>query len=88
MVTMPGCTHEICKGCFKDHFTITIKERTVKHFNCPVCGEPDLANRDMSQVVYLELFVGMVSVRILFSLSMVIMQRLITGDKYNYVIMR
>ena len=61
---MPGCTDEICKECFKAHFTLTIKEKTVKHFNCPLCGKPDLANRDMSQGVYLELFVNMVSVRI------------------------
>ena len=64
MVTMPGCTDEFCKECFKQHFTIAIKEKTVKHFNCPSCKEPDLANRDMSQELYLELFVQLVSIRI------------------------
>lgn len=63
MVTMPGCTDSFCKDCFKGNFTITIKEKSVKHFNCPLCNEPDLANRDMMQAVYLELFVGMVSYR-------------------------
>ena len=60
MVAMPSCIHSVCKACFKGHFTITIKEKMVKHFNCLICGEPDLANRDETQDIYLELFVGLV----------------------------
>jgi len=60
MVTMPGCTDSFCKDCFSMNFKMAIKEKSVKHFNCPLCSEPDLANRDMMQQVYLELFVGMV----------------------------
>ena len=40
---------------------MVIKEQSVKHFNCPMCSEPDLANRDDSQAMYLELFVSLVS---------------------------
>ena len=61
MVNMPGCTDILCKDCFKGHFTVVIKEQSVKHFNCPMCSEPDLANRDDSQAMYLELFVSLVS---------------------------
>ncbi len=58
MLTMPGCADSVCKTCFKEHFKITIQEKTVKHFNCPVCGKPDLSER--GQDIYLELFVHMV----------------------------
>ena len=61
MVNMPGCTDVLCKGCFKGNFTVVINEQSVKHFNCPVCREPDLANQDDSQEIYLELFVSLVS---------------------------
>ena len=61
MVNMPGCTDILCKDCFKGHFNVVIKEQSVKHFNCPMCSEPDLANRDDSQAMYLELFVSLVS---------------------------
>jgi len=61
MVNMPGCTDILCKDCFRGHFTVVIKEQSVKHFNCPMCSEPDLANRDDTQAMYLELFVSLVS---------------------------
>ena len=61
MVNMPGCTDILCKHCFKGHFTVVINEKSVKHFNCPMCSEPDLANRDDTQAMYLELFVSLVS---------------------------
>ena len=40
---------------------MTIKEKSVKHFTCPMCSEPDMMMRDQTQNFYLELFVGMVS---------------------------
>ena len=75
IVALPGCTDCVCKECFKMHFTITVKEKSVKHFNCPVCGEPDLANRDMSQVLYLELFVGLVSEPLAITIASCIIHR-------------
>ena len=44
MVLMPGCPHSVCKECFKGHFTLVMKNQTVKHFNCPVCSEPDMTD--------------------------------------------
>ena len=58
MVAMPWCTHSLCKDCFKRHFTGVINEQSVKHFNCPMCGEP---NHDDSQAVDFEVFVSLVS---------------------------
>ena len=43
---MPGCIHSICEECFKQNFTLAIREKGVKHFTCPVC---DYSNEDMSQ---------------------------------------
>ena len=58
---MPGCTDSLCKDCFKSHFSIAIKEKTVKHFNCPICDLPDMTNRDGAQDLYQEMFVHLVS---------------------------
>ena len=60
MVCMPACGESLCKGCFKTHFEIAIKEKSVKHFNCPICGLPDLGNNDQTLEMNLQLFVAMV----------------------------
>lgn len=61
MIIMPGCTDSMCKDCFKGHFDVVIREKGVKHFNCPICDQPDMTNRDDAQDLYQELFVQMVS---------------------------
>lgn len=60
MVNMPGCTDSVCKECFQGYFTVVIKEKQVKHFNCPVCKLPDLSDRDVGEF-YFELFQALVS---------------------------
>ena len=60
MVLMPGCPHSVCKECFKGHFTNVVMTQTVKHFNCPVCAQPDMSSRDADQDMYQELLVDMV----------------------------
>lgn len=60
MITMPGCTHSLCKECFKGMFQVVIKEQGVKHFNCPMCQKPDMSNKDDIQEMYELLFVNMV----------------------------
>lgn len=60
MVTMPGCTDSICKNCFKDHFEITIREKGVKHFNCPNCQLPNMVEKEATEGLYIDLFVAMV----------------------------
>lgn len=57
---MPGCTDSICKECFKENFTVVIKEQGVKHFNCPVCGLPDMSDREAAEGIYMTIFVAMV----------------------------
>ena len=61
MVVMPACGESLCKNCFRNHFKITIKERSVKHFNCPICAVPDLSNPDETLDMNLQLFVAMVT---------------------------
>lgn len=63
MVCMPACGESLCKSCFRQHFEIVIKEGSVKHFTCPICGLPDLANADQTQEMNLQLFVAMVQRR-------------------------
>ena len=63
MITMPGCTHSLCKECFKGQFEMVILEQGVKHFNCPICQKPDMSNKDDIQEMYELLFVNMVSLR-------------------------
>ena len=58
MVSMPACGCSLCKDCFVNHFNMTIKEKSVKHFNCPFCDKPDLSNE--AQDMNIELFVAMV----------------------------
>ena len=62
MVVMPGpCGHSMCKDCFRGYFEITIREKSVKHFNCPECGQPDIGDLGEIKDFYLELFVALVS---------------------------
>ena len=63
MVSMPGCTHSTCKDCFREHFKVVIKEQGVKHFNCPICGRPDVTDTD--QEFYFQLFQLLVRLAVL-----------------------
>ncbi len=59
MVVMPACGCALCKECFITNFEMVIKEKSFKHFNCPMCGKPDLSNCE-EQDMNIELFVAMV----------------------------
>ena len=59
MVLMPGCPHSVCIECFKGHFTNVMKTQTVKHFNCPVCAQPDMTDPQIE--TYLMLLMPLVS---------------------------
>uniref|UniRef100_A0A1X7VCZ6 IBR domain-containing protein n=1 Tax=Amphimedon queenslandica TaxID=400682 RepID=A0A1X7VCZ6_AMPQE len=61
---MPACGDLLCKDCFKAHFSIAIREKSVKHFNCPICGLPDLGNNDQMLEMNLQLLVAMVKVHL------------------------
>ena len=46
---MPGCGCSVCKTCFKSWFQMVIREKSVKHFNCPICNKPDIENARTSE---------------------------------------
>ena len=48
MIKMPDCSHSFCKECFKGHFTVVIQEKQVKHFNCPICNQPNMSSASKS----------------------------------------
>lgn len=43
------------------HFSIAVSEKGVKHFNCPMCSQPDMTDlNDGTQDLYQQLFVQLV----------------------------
>ena len=60
MVNMIHCNHAMCKECFVGHFTLMIGEKSIKHFNCPVCGEPDMSSETIDMDLYLQMFSGLI----------------------------
>ena len=64
MILMPACTDVLCVNCFNDYCRIVIREEGIKRFNCPICGNPNLSKLDLKQDEYLDLFVKMVSWRV------------------------
>lgn len=63
MVEMVCCTDSICNDCFRDYFTIKIKETAIQHFTCPICGEPEISYGPLSQeaLKYFSSLSGLVS---------------------------
>jgi len=61
---MIHCDHAICKDCFVDHFALMIREKSIKHFNCPVCGEPDMSSDTIDIDLYLQMFSGLIQVHL------------------------
>jgi len=49
MITMAYCNDMVCHACFIAHYTLIIKEKSVKHFNCLVCGKPDVMSWGSSE---------------------------------------
>ena len=60
MVNMVHCDHAVCKDCFIGHFNIMIGEKSIKHFNCMLCAEPDMSSETIDMDLYLQLFSGLV----------------------------
>ena len=57
---MIHCHHAVCKECFVPHFSVVLAEKSIKHFNCPVCGEPDMSSETNDIDLYLQLFSGLI----------------------------
>ena len=60
MVNMIHCDHAVCKECFVCHYTLVVGEKSIKHFNCLVCGEPDMSSETIDMDLYLQLFSGLI----------------------------
>eukprot|EP00062_Callorhinchus_milii_P027956 gi/632991900/ref/XP_007884834.1/ PREDICTED: E3 ubiquitin-protein ligase RNF31-like [Callorhinchus milii] len=42
MQSLTSCECLMCSGCFKEHFTLIVKERHIKDLVCPICGKPEI----------------------------------------------
>lgn len=44
MQALTSCECTICPDCFRQHFTIALKEKHITDMVCPACGRPDLTD--------------------------------------------
>ncbi|XP_042542289.1 E3 ubiquitin-protein ligase RNF31 isoform X1 [Dipodomys spectabilis] len=44
MQALISCECTICPECFRQHFTIALKEKHITDMACPACGRPDLTD--------------------------------------------
>uniref|UniRef100_A0A8C5ZDL6 E3 ubiquitin-protein ligase RNF31 n=1 Tax=Marmota marmota marmota TaxID=9994 RepID=A0A8C5ZDL6_MARMA len=44
MQALISCECTICPDCFRQHFTIAVKEKHITDMVCPACGRPDLTD--------------------------------------------
>ncbi|KAJ8011103.1 hypothetical protein DPEC_G00054710 [Dallia pectoralis] len=42
VITMTHCPCAFCESCFQIYYTQVIKEKSIVHVVCPMCGQPDL----------------------------------------------
>ncbi|KAM9459397.1 uncharacterized protein ACWYII_011014 isoform 3-T3 [Salvelinus alpinus] len=42
IITMTHCPCAFCESCFKAYFSQAIKEKSIVHVVCPLCGQPDV----------------------------------------------
>ncbi|KAL0200761.1 hypothetical protein M9458_003948, partial [Cirrhinus mrigala] len=40
--SLTSCQCSVCCGCFKQHFTIAVRDKHIRDMVCPVCTEPDI----------------------------------------------
>ena len=62
MIDMIHCDHAVCRECFVAYFSLVVGEKSIKHFNCPVCGEPDMSSETIDMDLYLQMFSGLMQV--------------------------
>lgn len=57
IVSMLKCTHQCCKKCAENFFTVQITERAITDCACPFCKMPDLYDTEsMNEYEVLEYF--------------------------------
>ncbi|XP_072234593.1 E3 ubiquitin-protein ligase RNF31-like isoform X1 [Leuresthes tenuis] len=42
MQSLTSCQCSVCHECFRQHFTIAVRDRHIRDMVCPVCSEPDI----------------------------------------------
>ncbi|CAL8278660.1 unnamed protein product [Lota lota] len=42
MQSLTSCQCSVCCGCFRQHFTIVVRDKHIRDMVCPVCWEPDI----------------------------------------------
>ncbi|TSN21233.1 E3 ubiquitin-protein ligase RNF31 [Bagarius yarrelli] len=42
MQSLTSCQCSVCCDCFKQHFTIAVRDKHIRDMVCPVCSEPDI----------------------------------------------
>ena len=60
MVSMIYCSDAVCQDCFIHHFSMVMREKSIKHYNCPVCAKPDFTSEVIDTGLYLQLFSGLI----------------------------
>ena len=60
MINMVHCDHAVCKECFVGHYTLVVGEKSIKHFNCLMCREPDMSSETIDMDLYLQMFSGLI----------------------------
>ncbi|XP_062335867.1 E3 ubiquitin-protein ligase RNF31-like isoform X1 [Osmerus eperlanus] len=44
MQSLTSCQCAVCHHCFKQHFTVAIRDKHIRDMVCPICQEPDINN--------------------------------------------
>ena len=60
MVNMIHCDHAVCKECFVAHFSLIVQEKSIRHLNCLICGQPDMSSETIDMDLYLQMFSGLI----------------------------
>ena len=57
---MIHCDHAVCKECFVQHYSVVVGENSTKHFNCLICGQPDMSSETIDMDFCLQMFSGLI----------------------------
>ncbi|KAM9337319.1 E3 ubiquitin-protein ligase RNF31-like [Symphorus nematophorus] len=46
MQSLTSCQCSVCHDCFRQHFTIAVRDKHIRDMVCPVCSEPDINDQE------------------------------------------
>ncbi|XP_072522881.1 E3 ubiquitin-protein ligase RNF31-like isoform X2 [Salminus brasiliensis] len=52
MQTLTFCQCFMCTECFKQHFTVALRDKHIRDMVCPVCEEPDINDPEALQIYF------------------------------------